>query len=413
MVPSRSSISTILQSFAAMGVLSLVWLVCGFSLAFGSSIGGVIGNPFSYFMFSNVGGAPNPAMGATVPFVLYAIFQMKFAIITPALFTGAFAERVKFGALLVFMALWSIVVYSPLAHLTWHSEGIFMKWGVLDFAGGTVVHISAGMAALAGALFIGPRTSHQRGEDDVQSNIPFVILGTGLLWFGWFGFNAGSSLRANDVGAQAFLNTNVASATAMLTWLALDGMRGKKPSALGACIGAVVGLVAITPAAGLVPVTASMPIGGIASAISNYLVTNRKRLPFDDALDVFACHGVGGMVGMILTAVFAREGGLVNGGFSLLLVHSLALLIAAVYSFCMSYLLMAVVNRFAPLRVSAAEELQGLDKSQHDEVALGYSYGLSLIGEISEHLRDIDYRAKGNGAATPADDVSSPNQDLH
>jgi ammonium transporter, Amt family len=406
MVNTKNLISTIFQSFAAMGVVSLVWFVCGFSLSFGPSIGGFIGNPTTYFMLNGVGRSPNPDMGATIPFVLYALFQMKFAIITPALISGAFAERIRFSAYLLFIALWSLCVYSPLAHWTWGLNGIFREWGVLDFAGGTVVHISAGMAAIAGALFIGPRLSHQRGEEDVPSNIPFVIMGTGLLWFGWFGFNAGSSLGANDTGVLAFLNTNTSSSVAMLTWLAMDGLRGKKPSAVGACIGAVVGLVAITPAAGYVSVSASLAIGFFTAVVSNQVVAMKRHLPFDDALDVFACHGIGGIMGMLLTAVFALEGGLITGQSKLFLIHIGALLIAAVFSFVASYALFFIVNTIIPLRVTKAEEEEGLDRSQHGEVALGFSYGMSLIGEISDHLRDLDGSGKEITKIIEEDSVS-------
>ncbi|HEY5508082.1 MAG TPA: ammonium transporter, partial [Paludibacter sp.] len=262
MVRYKNLVSTLLQSFIALGIISVLWVVVGFSLAFGDSIGGVIGNPFTFAFFKNVGIAPNPAFAATIPFALFAMFQLKFAIITPALITGGLAERVRFSSLMLFICLFSLFIYAPLAHMTWHPDGILRNWGVLDFAGGTVVHISAGFAALSGAMFLGRRKGKTENE---PTNIPYILLGTGLLWFGWFGFNAGSALAADGVATTAFVNTNIASATAMLTWLLSDGALGKKRSAVGAAVGAVVGLVAITPAAGFVTVGQSIFIGFVAA----------------------------------------------------------------------------------------------------------------------------------------------------
>ena len=242
-------------------------------------------------MFSGVGGATHPDLSPTIPLALFALFQLKFAIITPALVTGAFAERVRFSAYLLFITLFSIFIYAPLAHWTWHPQGFLRGWGVLDFAGGTVVHMSAGFAALAGALKLGRRKSHLASQPHLPANIPFVLLGTGMLWFGWFGFNAGSALAANETAVQAFLTTNTASASAMLAWMFFDAARGRRPSALGACVGAVVGLVAITPAAGFVPVGASIPIGAAAAVISNMAVHWKSKSSIDDTLDVFPCHG--------------------------------------------------------------------------------------------------------------------------
>ena len=261
MVSAKNVISTMLQCFIALGVVSVLWIVVGFSLSFGDSIGGVIGNPMTYFMFQNVSEATDARLSPTIPLLLFALFQLKFAIITPALITGAFAERVRFAAYLLFVTLFTLVIYAPLAHWTWHPDGFLRKWGVLDFAGGTVVHMSAGLAALAGAYVLGRRQSHIAGHAHVPAHIPFIILGTGMLWFGWFGFNAGSALAANATAVLAFATTNTASAAAMMAWIGFESMRGLKPSAMGACIGAVVGLVAITPAAGFVSVPASIAIG--------------------------------------------------------------------------------------------------------------------------------------------------------
>lgn len=368
MVSSRNIISTMLQSFVALSVITILWFVVGFSLSFGDSIGGLIGNPFSFFLFDNVGTAAHPAIGSSVPFILFAAFQLKFAIIAPALITGGFAERVRFWGYLLFMVLFCVFIYCPLAHWTWHPEGFLMKWGVLDFAGGTVVHISAGMAALAGAMFLGRRKVHvENGHVSTPVNIPYVLLGTGLLWFGWFGFNAGSALAADTLAVTAFVNTNLASAAAMLAWLLFDAARGRKPSALGGCIGAVVGLVAITPAAGFVNLGASITIGVVTSIISNLAVHLKSKSTLDDTLDVFPCHGIGGIVGMIATAVFATEGGLITGQTDLFVKHLLALVIVVAFTFVGSYLLYVVTNAIIPMRVSEKQEEEGLDISQHDE----------------------------------------------
>ncbi|MCG3165683.1 MAG: hypothetical protein POELPBGB_01458 [Bacteroidia bacterium] len=368
MVKPKNIISTMLQSFIALGVISIVWFTVGFSLAFGDSIGGFIGNPMTYFLFNNVGTAPHPVIGSTVPFVLFAAFQLKFAIITPALITGSFAERVRFWSYLVFITLFSLIIYCPLAHWTWHPDGFLFKWGVLDFAGGTVVHISAGFAALAGAMVLGRRKSHVVKEEFSPVNIPYVLLGTGLLWFGWFGFNAGSALGANALAVTAFINTNLASAAAMLAWVLLDAARGRKPSALGACIGAVVGLVAITPAAGFVEYGHGIFIGVIAAVVSNFAVHWKEtKLTLDDTLDVFPCHGVGGIVGMIATAIFAKEGGLITGSTDLFKYHMIALVIVGVFTFFGSLLIYKITNFITPLRVREEQEIIGLDLSQHKE----------------------------------------------
>jgi Amt family ammonium transporter len=295
------------------------------------------------------------------------MFQLKFAIITPALITGGVAERVRFSSLMLFIVLFSVFIYSPLAHWTWHPAGFLRQWGVLDFAGGSVVHISAGFAALAGAIFLGRRQSTL--TQHTPTNIPFVVIGTGLLWFGWFGFNAGSSLAADGLAITAFVNTNFASATAMLTWLMLDGATGRKRSVVGACVGAVVGLVAITPAAGFVTVGQSVFIGFVAPIVSYFAVQYKTKTGIDDTLDVFPCHGVGGIVGMILTAVFAKDVGLIYGHTSTFLYHLLALVIVSVFTFGGAYLLFMLTDYLLPLRVSENQELEGLDLTQHGETA--------------------------------------------
>src|SRR5580765_2095497 len=333
MVSTKNRVSTMLQSFISLGVISLLWVVVGFSLCFGTSFHGVIGDPRTFFMFSGVGAATHPDLAPTIPLILFAMFQLKFAVITPALITGSFAERVRFSSYLLFICLFSIFIYSPLAHSTWHPQGFLRQWGVLDFAGGTVVHMSAGFAALAAAIVLGRRQSHADGVAHVPANIPYVLLGTGMLWFGWFGFNAGSALSANATAAMAFATTQFASASAMLTWMLVDVARRRRPSALGACIGAVVGLVAITPAAGYVSIPQSIFIGFAGSVISNMAVHWKTKTTLDDTLDVFPCHGVGGIVGMLLTGVLARDVGLIWGQTATFVNHLLALVIVSAFSF--------------------------------------------------------------------------------
>ncbi len=370
MVNRKNLISTMLQSYISMGLVSLVWVAVGFSLSFGESFHGLIGNPFTYFMLRGVGGATHPDLAPTIPLALFALFQLKFAIITPALITGAFAERVRFSAYLLFIVLFSIFIYTPLAHWTWHPQGFLRVWGVLDFAGGTVVHMSAGFAALAGAMALGRRKVHIEKKGHSQpNNIPYVLLGTGMLWFGWFGFNAGSALAANETAVMAFLTTNTASAAAMLGWILYDAIQGRKPSALGASIGAVVGLVAITPAAGFVTVGASILIGLVASVVSNFAVHWKNQSTLDDTLDVFPCHGVGGIVGMIATGIFASKVGLIYGETRTFFMHLVALVIVGVFSFTGSYLLYLLVDKIIPLRVTGRDEDMGLDLSQHEESA--------------------------------------------
>jgi len=367
MVSRKNVISTMFQSFIAMGVISILWVVTGFSLAFGESFHGIIGNPLTFFMFREVGLNPNPAFAPTIPFLLFAMFQLKFAIITPALITGSFAERVSFKAYLLFMVLFSIFIYAPLAHMTWHPDGILRQMGVLDFAGGTVVHMSAGYAALAGALILGRRKVHIQNQKHQPANIPYVLLGTGLIWFGWFGFNAGSALSASGQAVLAFATTNTASAAAALAWIFYDVMVGRKPSALGACIGAVVGLVAITPAAGFVTIGQSLFIGTVASLISNFAVSLKSKTTLDDTLDVFPCHGLGGITGMIGTAIFAKEVGLIYGETTTFFNHLIALAIVSVFAFTGSAALYYITNLLTPLRVQPEMEESGLDLSQHGE----------------------------------------------
>lgn len=363
MVNKKSVISTMLQSFVALGVISILWVIVGFSLAFGESIGGIIGNPMTFFCFNDVTVSPNADFAGTIPFLLFALFQLKFAIITPALITGSFAERIRFRSYIFFMVLFSIFIYSPLAHMTWHPDGLLRNWDVLDFAGGTVVHMSAGLAALAAAIYLGKR----KQALEKPANIPFVILGTGLLWFGWFGFNSGSALGANTDAVIAFANTNIASATSMITWLFFERFYNRKMSSLGACIGAIVGLVAITPAAGFVTIGHSVVIGFVAALVSNVAIQLNKKSKIDDTLEVFPSHGVGGIVGMILTGVLAKDVGLIYGETTTFTHHMIALVGVAVFTFVGSLLLLKIVDVILPLRVRPDQEERGLDMSQHGE----------------------------------------------
>jgi len=372
MVGKKNVISTMLQSFMSMVIVTVLWVVVAFGLCFGPSIGGFIGDPTSNLFFQGVNSTTAWELAPTIPFLLFAFFQAKFAVITPALITGAFAERVRFWAYLLFMVLFILLIYAPLCHMTWHPDGLFFGWGVLDFAGGTVVHMSAGWAALAGAMFLGKRKVQKVNP----ARITYVLLGTGLLWFGWFGFNAGSAVGAGSLAAHALGTTTIAAASAAMAWVFLDKILGHKLSAMGACIGAVVGLVAITPAAGFVSIPHALAIGIIAAVISNLVVSKFPKGKIDDALDVFACHGVGGMVGMLLTGVFASNTvnsvvgdnqGLIFGDATLFLTQLKALVLVSIFAFVGSYALFFIVNKITPLRVSEEKEELGLDISQHGE----------------------------------------------
>jgi Amt family ammonium transporter len=383
MVHRKNVLSTMMKSIAAAGVVSILWVVVGFSLCFGDTVGGFIGNPTTFLFFKGVASGAPWSLAPTIPFLLFSLFQLMFAIITPGLVVGAVAERIKFTSYILFIALFSLLVYAPIAHWTWHPQGFLFKMGVLDFAGGTVVHISAGCAALAGALVLKRRQVHLEHKEIPPANIPYVLIGTGLLWFGWFGFNAGSALGANALAVSAFATTNTAAAAAGLSWMFFDALRGKKPSVLGFCIGAVVGLVAITPAAGYVAIPQSIFVGFIAAIVSNSAVYYKQKSRLDDTLDVFPCHGIGGMVGMIMTGIFATTtvnsagaNGLLYGNGAFLVTQLKALAIVVGYSFIVSYGIFKFINFILPLRVSSEEEELGLDASQHDEK---YMQGTLLV----------------------------------
>ena len=384
MVNRKNVLSTMMKSVVAAGVVGVLWIVVGYSLCFGESIHGIIGNPMTHLFYKGVvSGAPwGPA--PTIPKALFSMFQLMFAIITPGLVVGAIAERMRFSAYVLFTVLFSLFVYAPLAHWSWHPDGFLAKMGALDFAGGTVVHISAGCAALAGALVLKRRRVHIEGLGQHPANIPYVLIGTGLLCFGWFGFNAGSANAANALAVSAFSTTNTAAASAGLSWMFFDVLRGKKPSVVGFCVGAVVGLVAITPAAGFVAVPQSIFIGVLAAVISNMAVHFKStKTVLDDTLDVFPCHGIGGMVGMLMTGVFATTAvnaaganGLAYHNPSFFFIQLKAMAIAVTYSFVVSYGIFKLINFIVPLRVSQEEEEEGLDASQHDEK---YTQGTLLV----------------------------------
>ena len=376
MVNRKNVISTMIKSVVAAGIIGVLWVVCGFSLAFGESINGLIGNPSTYAFYDGVkSGAPWPAAN-TIPLSLFSLFQLMFAIITPGLVVGAVAERIRFTSYVLFIVLFALLVYAPVAHWSWHPEGFLAKMGVWDFAGGTVVHITAGCAALAGAMVLKRRKSHKENKEIPPANVPYVLIGTGLLWFGWFGFNAGSAVGATPLAVNAFGTTTTAASAAGLAWMFFDVIKGKKPSVLGFCIGAVVGLVAITPGAGFVGIPQSIIIGLVAAIISNVAVSIKQRSSVDDTLDVFPCHGIGGMAGMLLTGMFANtavhgiEGGpngLFYGNPGFFFIQLKAMAIVSAYSFAVSYGIFKFINYVIPMRVSESEEEEGLDASQHNE----------------------------------------------
>jgi ammonium transporter, Amt family len=400
MVHRKNVISTMIKSVVAAGVVGVLWITVGFSLSFGDSIGGVIGDPSTFLFFKGVKGHAAWPLANTIPLTLFSLFQLMFAIITPGLVVGAVAERIRFTAYIMFIALFSLLVYAPLAHWSWHPDGFLAKMGAWDFAGGTVVHISAGCAALAGALVLKRRKAHIERREIPPANVPYVLIGTGLLWFGWFGFNAGSAVGATPLAVNAFGTTNTAAASAGLAWMFFDVLKGKKPSVLGFCIGAVVGLVAITPAAGYVGIPQSIIIGLVGALISNIVVGIKQKSTLDDTLDVFPCHGVGGMVGMLLTGVFAAPlvhgisggpQGWFYGNPAFFLTQLKAMTIVSVYAFTMSFAIFKFISVVLPLRVTSEEEELGLDTTQHDEK---YLQGTLLVTPgtttVNGKLKEVD-----------------------
>jgi len=373
LVRSKNVLGTIMHSFVILCLVSLLWLLIGYSLAFGPDKRGLIGG-LEWAGLSGVGMAPHPTYGPTIPHQAFMVFQLMFAAITPALITGAFAERMKFGALLLFAALWSLLVYCPVAHWLW-GGGWLGKLGALDFAGGAVVHISSGISALACALVLGQR--HGYGTEYMAPhNLPLTLLGTGLVWFGWFGFNAGSALGANQTAVVAFVATHTAAATAALTWMLVEWLHRGTPTVLGVASGAVAGLATVTPGAGFVGPFSAMLIGFAAGALSYLAITWKAKLGYDDSLDVVGIHGVGGTLGILATGLLASKvvnpaggDGLVFGNPSLFGLQVLTALTVALFSFVVTYLILKLVDRVVGLRISSDEERMGLDLSQHNERA--------------------------------------------
>ena len=372
MVRQKNVLGTIMQSFVALGLVTVQWVLIGYSLAFGPDIHGLIGN-LQWFGLQGVGLEPNPDYAATIPHQAFMMFQMMFAIITPALISGAFAERFKFSTYLVFVLLWSTLVYAPLAHWVWGVGGWLRSLGALDFAGGLVVHISSGVSALAAAIIIGKRKGHGH-EHMPPHNLTMTILGATLLWFGWFGFNGGSALASGALATSAFLMTHIAAATATLSWLIVEWKHRGKPTLLGAASGAVAGLVAITPASGFVGPLAALAIGFGAGAVCYFGVNIKNFFGYDDSLDAVGVHGVGGTFGALATGLFASKAinaagadGAFFGNPSLFLVQLLSVAVAIVYAFSVTWIILKVLDRTMGLRVQQDEEVQGLDLSQHGE----------------------------------------------
>ena len=374
LVREKNVLSTIMHSFFLLALVSVLWAVIGYTLAFGPSIGGFIGG-MAYFGLNGVGQEPNADYAATIPHLVFMVYQMMFAVITPALISGAFAERKRFKAFVLFSLMWSLLVYAPVAHWVWAVGGWIRVLGALDFAGGTVVHITSGVSALVCALVLGQRLGF--GKEPMQPhNVTMTVVGTALLWFGWFGFNAGSALGAAGLASAAFVNTHLAAAMAALVWMTATWVRHRQPSVIGAAAGAVIGLVGITPAAGFVTPMAALIIGALASLAGFVVVELFMRGRVDDALDVFGVHGVGGIVGAILTGVFATTtvnpagfDGLLYGNPGLLLTQIIAVGVVMIYAAVVTFVLLKVLDLTIGIRVSSDEEERGLDLSQHGETA--------------------------------------------
>ncbi len=376
MVRRKNVLSTIMMSFALLGLIGILWVLFGYSLGFGSNLGGIIGK-LDFIGLRGVGQEPSSTYATTVPQLAFMVYQAMFAVITVALWTGGIVERTKFSSFLVLAILWFTVVYCPVAHWVWGQGGWLAKMGVLDFAGGAVVHINAGMSALALAMLLRPRKGFKEKEPMEPNNIPMVMLGAGLLWFGWFGFNGGSALTSGGLASSAFVATNIAAAAAACTWIILAWI-ARRPSALGAATGAVAGLVAITPAAGFVSPIAAIPIGIVASIICYYCMILRAKGSIDESLDVWAVHGMGGIWGALATGIFANvavnsagANGLIHGNPMLLAKQLAGVAAVAAFAFCATWVLGKIVDLTIGLRVKEEEEVVGLDISQHGERAYG------------------------------------------
>ena len=373
LVRSKNALNTMMMSIVALGVVSVLWVLYGYSFAFAPGNAWLGGT--GWFGFRGVSMEPDPTYSTTIPLQAHAVFQLMFAIITPALISGAIVERLKFRGYVAFIALWATIVYIPLAHWVWGTGGWLLKLGALDFAGGTVVHISAGFSAFVAAKLLGPRQGFQKAAL-VPHNVPLVLLGAGLLWFGWFGFNAGSALAANGLAAIAFVNTNTAAAAALVTWALLDTMRTGKVTAVGAATGAVVGLVGITPAAGFVTPMSAIAIGGIAAVVSYFAIQRRSKSKLDDSLDVFSCHGLAGVTGALLTGVFATKAvnpaaadGLLAGNPGQMGIQLIAVGAAIALAVVGTVVIFGIVRVLFGVRPNVKEEISGLDLSEHGEEA--------------------------------------------
>ena len=375
LVRRKNVVNTMMACGAIMGLSVVMWTLFGYSLAFGGNHGGIIGD-FRWFALNGVGWEPGP-YADTIPHLVFAAFQMMFAMITPALITGAVVGRMRFKALFFFVALWSVIVYYPMAHMVWGNGGFLAAIGSVDFAGGNVVHISSGVSALVLAIYLGQRRGYAKATYRTH-NIPFVFLGAAMLWFGWFGFNAGSALKADGLAAHAFMTSSISSACALLAWMLIEVIREGKPTLVGASTGLVIGLVAITPGAGFVPVWASFIIGILVSPICYFtVILLKQKLKIDDALDAFGCHGIGGIWGGIATGLFgktsinsvAKWDGLVFGDHRLFLAQVLSIVITIAFAIVGTLICIGIVRIFTPLRVDPKEEMVSLDVSQHGENA--------------------------------------------
>ena len=375
LVRRKNVVNTMMACGAIMGLSVVMWTLLGYSLAFGGNHGGIIGD-FRWFALNGVGWEPGP-YADTIPHLVFVAFQMMFAMITPALITGAVVGRMRFKALFFFVAIWSLIVYCPMAHMVWGDGGFLAAIGSVDFAGGNVVHISSGVSALVLAIYLGQRRGYAKATYRTH-NIPFVFLGSAMLWFGWFGFNAGSALKADGLAAHAFMTSSISSACALLTWMLIEVIREGKPTLVGASTGLVIGLVAITPGAGFVPVWASFIIGILVSPICYFtVILLKQKLKIDDALDAFGCHGIGGIWGGIATGLFGKSSinsvakwdGLVFGDYRLFLAQVLSIVITIAVAIVGTLICIGIVRIFTPLRVDPKEELVGLDASQHGENA--------------------------------------------
>ncbi len=377
MVRNKNVLGTIMHSVIMIAIISFEWVYIGYSMSFGPDVGGFIGD-LSWFGLKGVGAAPSSTYATTIPHILFMIYQCMFAIITPALITGAFAERMKFGPFIIFSLLWAIVVYNPVCHWIWGSGGWLGAKGVLDFAGGLVVHLTSGAAALAAALVMGPRQGFGK-RSFMPHNLPMTLLGTGLLWFGWFGFNGGSALAANGIAASAFVATHLAGMAAMASWCFMEKIKQGQATTLGAASGAIAGLATITPAAGFVSANSAIIIGLIAGVICYLAVSMKEKFGYDDSLDVVGIHGLGGFAGTIMLGIFASKAinpgganGLLAGNPGFLATQIFGVLVVLVYAFVVSFVLFKIVDGIFGLRVSPEDEVQGLDLSQHSETAYNF-----------------------------------------